>query len=338
MPGTFSPAILVRSSADEPKRLRRRGRQSRLLRQPVARGEAPPTAAVPTIFPSHGLFKVALEMEESPSPPTNLPPISISTTRASSFMLTSSQIPLILALFMNAARKVFFAAAALVAISGCGKSSTANAVWLPPQMSMLEARALVSPEGLKPRANDVLIAVPAEAGNAFIQECPALGLQVTKAYLRNPGVMAYLFRGEKGGRIPEVTLARLGQIASRFGLKFETKLQVKRLYGPDGKTPMVLKNKYRYPTHERISVQSIASQMRFSTREAAETASKYIDPKTYRVEIREERFGGWTVRATWLGRASAAHAERQEFEPLARKFGGYYDWTSTAGQFVVAIE
>lgn len=155
---------------------------------------------------------------------------------------------------------------------------------------------------------------------------PTIPKEVTEAgysgdigYLRNPGVGVTIIRTKADGSpIGPDDREAIRALAEKNKLKVWPHPKVDPVLGPDGKTPMVLRSAMKY---EPAGTQgTITSLLTFPTKEGAESARRCIGPG-YMVTVAAAG-KAWQLSASFRGDLQGATDEMDEFDRLAKAFGG----------------
>lgn len=166
---------------------------------------------------------------------------------------------------------------------------------------------------------------PAQRGFPFglVRE----GYRVEMAWLRNPGELVYAVFGNANWPLNDQRRNEIADEARKLGITLVVNDRVAISPGPDGRTPVIMKNIRTYST----GVSSLAKktllgvEMSFSQAEQARRAAKYIDASVFKVvQI------GPKLTASCMEAADAASDEWDAFDRMASRFGGKVTSVSTS--------
>lgn len=210
----------------------------------------------------------------------------------------------------------------LLLIAGCSSRKQAKITSLSPE-------SVSSVVGVSPTKNkDVawIVTLPMGVPYDGLDEAP---VDVDTSVLRNPGVQVLMFHAPKDGLDRAEAQKWIAEFAAQRGGKLLDSLQVPVRTGPDGVTPMAMKNPFEVepkPTGVPITVRIALS---FPSKEKALEALKYIDTDGYAATYAKLQDGRPGVYVATVIPASAAADEFKVFEPIAKKLGGKVEFVGS---------
>ena len=146
--------------------------------------------------------------------------------------------------------------------------------------------------------------------------------------LRNPGGMLYLVGGGKDKALTEKDRLRVIELAQSSGVEVLENGRIPYRFGPDGRTPVVMKTIAEYSPEEYAKIVPMEVEMTFKSSKAAKSAIDYIDQKVYSVKAT-----GTNLSISFKAPVGAATDERQAFDSLARRFDGKVEWLSATTEY-----
>lgn len=194
-----------------------------------------------------------------------------------------------------------------------------------------EAKVIVA--GTYPLPTDgMILVVPADAREgmgAVTQDLMAKRLSFDTVWLRNPGAMCLLLPGQGPPlEIPQRVFVEA--LAKRHGAQVVKGNQIPIRYGPDGRTPMAVRNSASYLPKEYGVLVLTTVHLTFPTLKAAQQATRYVDAEAYQIKI-EPKGPGALLHATANIPRGGVDEEQAIFTPIAAKFGGEFESVSTEG-------
>lgn len=206
-----------------------------------------------------------------------------------------------------------------IASLGCGDKPKAASGALGPN----DLSAITKPEGLTRFGSALAVSLPPEADLASLSESP---LDHEVGTLRNPGRIIVVFHAAGDA-------LKLSDDDAKWVMDWATKnngtvyqsekaVSVKPITGPDGETPLVMKNITRYGTEKDHPKVTVRIGLSFKTEAAAKDAMLYVSKDGYAVTLAEMEDGSPGFFATTLVPEKGIEEEWKVFEPLAKKFGG----------------
>lgn len=166
---------------------------------------------------------------------------------------------------------------------------------------------------------------------ALLQVLYDKGYFISVGVLRNPGVRVYIVtRKVDGAPLTQDDIDTLSELAKNEGATSTQILKIKQVTGPDGKTPLIMKNPTEYYSNSPKKIGDITSTLFFASKEKAIEASKYFDSayKT-RVTPTDQPAKGWFMTATIRDDLEKATDETIVLEKFAKRFGGTYMYVET---------
>jgi hypothetical protein len=199
-------------------------------------------------------------------------------------------------------------------------------------MDLVQKKQLITFPGLKSTGNELLVmAEPNALGYTLYQSLMENNIGFDETYLENPNRLVVVVRRGPYGRIlTEEDKQLVRRLAGEVKGTVQTDLLVKRVLGPDGKTPMVLKNKTMYSGGGSDKLTDHAVVLSFPTVAKAKEAAKYFDSRVYKVEVTPDA-GRGSLRATWRGQAGQSSDSYEMVAPVAKAFGGRFEYGETSG-------
>lgn len=161
--------------------------------------------------------------------------------------------------------------------------------------------------------------LPLGVSHEGLDESP---VDVDTGVLRNPGVQLLVFHAPKEGVSRSEAQGWIYKFVTQRGGELMASLRVPLRTGPDGVTPLVMKNPFEIepkPTGAPITVRIALS---FPSKEKAIEALKYIDTDGYAATYAKLSDGKPGIYATTIIPESEAAEEHAAFAPLAKRFGG----------------
>lgn len=231
---------------------------------------------------------------------------------------------------------------AALALAGCGPAPDAGSSKGMASFSTLthaEMDAIAS--GVFPqRGNEVLVTMKRSdyKGTAFYEELGKRNLSMKVNFMRNPGVMVALIDAQPGKTMSEEDSQAIIAHAEKLGHRASTRIKIDQVYGPDGKTPLVMADTgsvYASTSKERIT--GVRTSMLFPSDVAARQAAQYVDRKSYRciLEPASSNRRARLIAEIIDVREGQQHGEWEAFEPLAKQFGGSVEHVDTSSEQVV---
>lgn len=211
---------------------------------------------------------------------------------------------------------------ALLFLVGCASRRQAKITSLSPES--VSSVTAASPA----KSKDVawIVTLPMGVPHDGLDEAP---VDVDTSILRNPGVQVLMFHAPKDAGDRAEAQKWIADFAAKRGGELLDSLRVPIRTGPDGVTPMAMKNPYEVepkPTGVPITIRIALS---FPSKEKALEALKYIDADGYAATYAKLQDGKPGVYVATVIPASAASDEFKVFEPIARKFGGKVEFVGS---------
>lgn len=154
-------------------------------------------------------------------------------------------------------------------------------------------------------------------------------MDVDTGVLRNPGVQVLMFHAPKPGVSREDARTWISDFAAKKGGKLLDGLRVPLRVGPDGVTPMAMKNPFEMePKPQGVPI-TVRIALSFPSKEKALEALKYIDTDGYAATYAKLKGDKPGIFAATVIPAAAAADEFKAFEPIAKKFGGTVEWVGS---------
>lgn len=138
-------------------------------------------------------------------------------------------------------------------------------------------------------------------------------------YLRNPGGGICIFPGDGNPPLNASERKAVEALAQNQGLRRVTNLRTLIRFGPDGRTPLVMRGA-GVVSDTRDPLVPLQVFLAFPTAKQAREASRYIDRKGYQVLV-----DGPHLTAVCKIPRSQAILESRGFDGLAARFGGKVD-------------
>lgn len=253
---------------------------------------------------------------------------------------------------MKAALPIF-----LILLAGCGSSSDAPEAAAPikgvfTELTAEDMKALIT-TGLKRPPGTVMVTEPVLL-NQTLEESKIPFIETSEyrgdtGYLRNPGLRVVILTSAADGRtLVESDHLRIEKIAKEKGFGYSTETKITPKLGPDGKTPIILRNAFK---KEDLGGEDgrVTSTIGFKTQDDAIAAKPYIGPG-YKVEIAYEPTVPpipvpgekplepspmlnypWVLKAFFTGKQEDSNPEMTEFDRLANAIDGMFVTTYFGG-------
>ena len=152
------------------------------------------------------------------------------------------------------------------------------------------------------------------------------GFNTDMAPMRNPGALVLLVKSRQNKPLSSADRTVVQQLATQFSSTVHSRgLPMK--FGPDGRTPLVMKNVMTYSPSPENRPTEIQTILAFPSAKEAKQAAKYIDPGSYTIQMARN-----TLKATCIAPQGAANDEWAAFEQVAGKFGGKVESVSASIQ------
>lgn len=138
--------------------------------------------------------------------------------------------------------------------------------------------------------------------------------------LRNPGVAALVVKSHIGKMLTSAERVRIQKLASGHGMKLERSGKVPLRYGPDGKTPMLMRCTSAYAVVHFDKIGPLKARLTFPDAESARSAARYVD-SWFGLKV-----DGKALELTYPAISGYGPSELAVLKPLAQRFGGTVDW------------
>jgi len=199
-------------------------------------------------------------------------------------------------------------------------------------LSLLDSTALQ--QGRYPVApSSVVVCEPLSAENRvhdFVMAAVEAGFEAVDAVLRNPGSYVCIVQRRNGKPLALADRVELSVLAKRARVDILPTTDLPIHYGPDGHTPLVMKNVLKYDPAQFNTPVEVEVTLAFPTTEGAKEAARYVDRASYSLNTHTVP-GGSELHASCTEANGAATDEYDAFGPLARKFHGKVESVSSSG-------
>lgn len=201
--------------------------------------------------------------------------------------------------------------------AGCSSSRVSPPATVTPSsyVSNLDLRSQRALDSANLATNTIFLYVLERKENSGVLTALAReGCDVQVGILRNPGGAMLFVRARHGRLLTTADRVELSRLVSSLGATVVKGNRLPYLRGPDGRTPMLMRNPAQYPSSETEPMKAI---LEFKDAQVAREVMRYIDKKSFHIRQKGSR-----IHLSFTGSTYLIVDEPDILQTFCKHFGG----------------